>query len=407
MSDPLILSVIIICHNQQDYIKAAVDSALAQETNFPFEVIVSDDGSTDNTRQILNSYADHPQIRLIFNDPALGPNPNFLAAIAQSKARYFANLEGDDYWVDVNKLQKQVDVFEKNPNVTCVATNAYFKYDNSVQLYESYVSRGLEEFSAADLISQPLGHTCTVVYKSELAASLPILDLQPYDFLMHILYAKKGQVMRLPDYTSVYRVHDDSLWSAHSSAVKLRKMQDLQDYLQTQNLLKSKEEKKAWAYRKLKPDIDKYWRAFWFDKAVWELEQFDKEQSLFPAQYHLCNMYMGLHRWPQFRATLYRLRDERPDDPDLDFFEARFLQQIQRFKDLQRFTEAKIEQYPDHFGLHHFHLKAVTQLGTHQDINDRTAQLISRFESAPPLQTRLGQAVREAGTAADRKKAAS
>lgn len=115
MSEPL-LSVCLITYNHEKYIKEAIDGVLMQKVNFAWELIIADDFSTDGTREILFEYKKkYPDfIKLILQEKNVGPAKNWMDLITYPKSDYIAYFEGDDYWTDSNKLQKQVDFMEAN-----------------------------------------------------------------------------------------------------------------------------------------------------------------------------------------------------------------------------------------------------------------------------------------------------
>ena len=126
------LSVIFITYNHEKYVKKALMSILAQETDFPFEVVVGDDMSTDNTRCIIEEIAkDYPeheptgpndrQVRFVKRDKNTGrPTLNVYETTYECKGDYLAYLEGDDYWIGTDKLQKQVDFLENHKEYIAV-----------------------------------------------------------------------------------------------------------------------------------------------------------------------------------------------------------------------------------------------------------------------------------------------
>ncbi len=122
------LSVIFITYNHKDYVEKALRSVLAQETDFPFEVVVGEDCSTDGTQEILKSiakeYPEHEpagpndrQVRLFLREENTGGRPtlNVYETTQRCTGEYLAYLEGDDYWTDTHKLQKQVTFLEEHP----------------------------------------------------------------------------------------------------------------------------------------------------------------------------------------------------------------------------------------------------------------------------------------------------
>src|ERR1041384_1572484 len=118
------ISVSFITYNHAQYVAQAVDGALMQQTNMPFEIVIGEDMSTDGTREIVKNYQSrYPErIRLLLHDRrnaslANGKptgNWNFANNIKNCRGRYVALLDGDDYWTSAKKLQKQVDYLEQN-----------------------------------------------------------------------------------------------------------------------------------------------------------------------------------------------------------------------------------------------------------------------------------------------------
>ncbi len=118
MSDPK-LSVVFITYNHEPFIRKALDGVLMQETDFDFKIVVGEDCSTDNTRAILLEYKEkYPEkIKLLFREKNLGcPTLNVYQTAMECRGEYLAFLEGDDYWTDPHKLQKQVDFLESHPD---------------------------------------------------------------------------------------------------------------------------------------------------------------------------------------------------------------------------------------------------------------------------------------------------
>lgn len=125
MSEPL-LSVCLITYNHVKYIKEAIEGVLMQKVNFTWELIIADDCSTDGTREIVLEFKQkYPEfIKLIFQKKNVGPAKNWLDLITYPKSDYIAYIEGDDYWTDSNKLQKQVDFMEANMKYSFCFHNA-------------------------------------------------------------------------------------------------------------------------------------------------------------------------------------------------------------------------------------------------------------------------------------------
>ena len=116
MNNPT-LSICLIAYNHKEFINKAIDGILMQETNFDWNLIVADDFSTDGTRDILLDYKNKfpTKIELILQEKNVGAAQNWIDLMKAPRSKYIAYLEGDDYWTDPLKLQKQVDFLEANP----------------------------------------------------------------------------------------------------------------------------------------------------------------------------------------------------------------------------------------------------------------------------------------------------
>lgn len=132
------VSIICTNYNKGPWISEALDSFLAQQTSFDVEIIVIDDASTDHSRQILMDYqASFPdRIRLIVNEVNLGIARTWVKACLEAKGQYIARCDGDDYWTDTLKLQKQVDLLDSSPDSKWSNTDFDF-VDTDVSLFRA------------------------------------------------------------------------------------------------------------------------------------------------------------------------------------------------------------------------------------------------------------------------------
>ena len=120
------VSVVVTTYNHRDYISECLEGILMQQTTFPFEIILGEDASTDGTREVCKAYAEKYSdiIRLflrsrgdvIYIEGHPTGRSNFMESLKVSKGKYIALCEGDDYWTDPLKLQKQVDFLEAHPD---------------------------------------------------------------------------------------------------------------------------------------------------------------------------------------------------------------------------------------------------------------------------------------------------
>src|SRR5438128_1378970 len=108
------VSVILVTYNHGQYVAEALDSILGQQTQFPFELIITEDCSTDGTRDIVTAYANKnpDKIRVLFSESNINTNYVMSRAIAVARGEYVALIDGDDFWTCKKKLQRQVDFLD-------------------------------------------------------------------------------------------------------------------------------------------------------------------------------------------------------------------------------------------------------------------------------------------------------
>ncbi len=135
MNTPPLVSVRLVTYNHEKWIAQCLESILMQRTDFPFEVIVGEDCSTDGTLEIVLAYAErHPdKIRVLPAEANLGAMTNSYRVQQACRGKYHAMIEGDDYWIDPLKLQKQVDFMEANPDMTLCFHNVFVVNDGQPQ----------------------------------------------------------------------------------------------------------------------------------------------------------------------------------------------------------------------------------------------------------------------------------
>ena len=118
-----IVTILMPAYNHEKYISQAIESVLAQKTNYPYELLIHDDGSTDSTLAIAQNYATKfsDKIKIFTEEENQGLLKSYKRLIEQSNGKYLAILESDDYWLDENKLQIQIDFLESNSDYGIVA----------------------------------------------------------------------------------------------------------------------------------------------------------------------------------------------------------------------------------------------------------------------------------------------
>ena len=218
------LSVICLTYNHAAYIRQALDGFVMQKTNFDFEVLIHDDASTDGTADIIREYQQkYPKIiKPIFQTENLyyqnkSISKNFVYPLI--KGEYVAFCEGDDYWTDENKLQKQVDFLDAHPDYAVCFHPVTVKWEDNSGKHDEIFPKPRYRFykktlELADLLKHNFIQTNSVVYRWRLKDNVDLLpdEILPGDYFLHLLHAQVGKIGFLPDVMGVYRRHCDSVW---------------------------------------------------------------------------------------------------------------------------------------------------------------------------------------------------
>ncbi len=213
------VSVLMTTYNQEKYIRDAIKGVLIQKTKFAIELIIGEDHSTDSTRDICNEYKHtNPEIiRILPSETNLGPLPNFNKCLEECNGKYIAICEGDDYWTDPLKLQKQVDFLNDNPDYAIVHTNKKVLLDDKIYDDKQIIINSGEVFE--DLLCSNTICTLTVMVRSGIfkeavkrVTSHPeISKLVAHDYAFWLEIALEYKIGFLNDVTGVYRFLPESL----------------------------------------------------------------------------------------------------------------------------------------------------------------------------------------------------
>ncbi len=233
-----LVSICCVTYNHEKFITASLDSMLMQETNFPFEIIIRDDCSTDKTATIVKDYAEKfphivTTILEIENQYSKGVNP-FVPVYKKAVGKFVAILEGDDYWRDVSKLQKQVDFLDKNDDYILSYHNSIV-VDEDNQLVKEARSLSPKDYTREQMLcGEAYVQTNTVMFRRVFnLLSHAQLDgvLSGDTVLWHLLgrYGK-GKYQENIIYAA-YRVHPGGVWSNLDNVELLRNGIGLQQEL--------------------------------------------------------------------------------------------------------------------------------------------------------------------------------
>jgi len=220
-----LVSISCVTFNQAPYIRECLDGFLMQQTDFAFEIIINDDASTDGTKEIIEEYTKkYPEIFFPFyqteNQYSKGIRGMMLRFnFPRCRGKYIALCEGDDYWTDPLKLQKQVNFLEENEDVNLCFHRANLLQNNEFILHP--IPDGFEgkSFSYIELLRHfNFITTASVVFRKPEKFHFPkwYFSLPFGDLGMYKLFLDEKKIHCLKDVMSVYRIHEKGVWSSLS-----------------------------------------------------------------------------------------------------------------------------------------------------------------------------------------------
>ncbi|MBB3840922.1 glycosyltransferase involved in cell wall biosynthesis [Runella defluvii] len=207
------VSVTILTYNQKQFIGKAIESALSQKTNFDVEILVGDDCSTDGAQETILAYQEkYPdKVKAVLHSKNLGQNGlfNTIETLKLAKGTYIAPMDGDDYWTDDQKLQRQVDFMEAHPDFSACFHNALITYEDGTPSHELNSPDQKEVITAADLVGEDeiwFMATSAVMFKNGIMHYPDwFLKSSSGDIPRYVILAKHGPIGYVPGVMSVYR----------------------------------------------------------------------------------------------------------------------------------------------------------------------------------------------------------
>lgn len=221
---PILVSISCITYNHAPYIRQCLDGFMMQQTNFAFEVLIHDDASTDGTTDIIKEYeAQYPDIiKPIYeeeNQWVKGRRGSAVFNFPRANGKYIALCEGDDYWTDPLKLQKQVDALENNPKLV-MTSHCHDVFLQKQNILQKAVENEDYNYSLNALINGIWpAQTLTVVFRRNALDKLPSIsgDVALFYFLL-----KQGEGLRLKDSMATYRIHETGIWGGKTRINRIK-----------------------------------------------------------------------------------------------------------------------------------------------------------------------------------------
>lgn len=223
--DTPLVSIICLTYNHAEYIRQCLEGFLMQQTDFSFEIIVHDDASTDGTAIIVKEYAEKYPDRFVpvlqtVNQYSQGVSIGKTFLYPLAKGKYIAECEGDDYWTDPLKLQRQVDFLENHPDYVLCSTDCMMMVEKTGEVFQ-WILGTEDDITPEYLIIDNRIATLTTLYKKSVLTDY-LNGVEPFmppflmgDYPLWLYFASRGKIRKLPYNTAMYRNREGSL--SHSS----------------------------------------------------------------------------------------------------------------------------------------------------------------------------------------------
>lgn len=212
------VSILCITYNHINFIRQTLDGFLMQRTNFAFEILIHDDASTDGTTEIIQEYAQkYPDIvKPIYevnNQYSTGKFDFIWDMYKAARGQYIATCEGDDYWIDENKLQLQTEYLDKNRDCTVCFHPVRVVSENSYEEYSIFPeSNNAEDFTIVNLLKSNYIQTNSVMYRKKSHYDDVFIKAMPGDWYTHLYHAAAGKIGFIDKTMSAYRRHEGGVW---------------------------------------------------------------------------------------------------------------------------------------------------------------------------------------------------
>lgn len=232
--EPLV-SICMPTYQHQPFIGQAIDGVLRQQCTFTKELLLYDDASTDGTQEICRQYASaNPEIVFLENDKNLGITSSAARLFLAAKGKYIAICEGDDFWVDPEKLQKQVTFLEAHPGHTIAASNARLISGDGLTIRETNLPGGdftIDNFRSGNYLG---ASTASIVFRKDCIdiEAMSLLALAPYlDWALSLVCLRRGPGHCFSEVMTVYRRHSLGAWSSMTEEEQQGGIQIMQDFV--------------------------------------------------------------------------------------------------------------------------------------------------------------------------------
>ncbi len=206
----------MLAYNQERYIDEAIHSIMAQVTDYSFELVIGNDASTDSTGEKCEEWRKRypDNIVLINREKNIGLQQNFIQSYSLCRGEYVAICEGDDFWCNKHKLQRQAEFLDNNPDYSCC-------FHRVINYYEDRGTKSLSNggqrviTDIMDLARSNYISNVSSMFRRRLFGELPewFAQVSTYDYAIHLLNAQYGKIYYMKSPMAVYRQHGKAIWS--------------------------------------------------------------------------------------------------------------------------------------------------------------------------------------------------
>lgn len=216
----VLVSINCITYNHEAYIRHAIEGFLMQRTEFAYEILIGEDCSTDRTREIVEGYRKQfpDKIRIITSQNNVGPSENSLRLLEASQGKYIALCEGDDYWTDPYKLQKQVDYMENHSDCTLCFHGAKIFDEGKQKMISDIKPYANSRISPVEDIIFGGGGFCptaSLLFRKQSVEQLPLFFQKAHvgDYPLQMYLASQGYAYYMDEMMAVYRYGAEMSWN--------------------------------------------------------------------------------------------------------------------------------------------------------------------------------------------------
>ena len=226
MSETPLVSICCISYNHARFIKQCLEGFAIQKTDFSYEILIFDDASQDNTQTIIKDFAkQHDHIAMFLQSENQWSKKKYGLIdwlFPAAKGKYIALCEGDDYWTDALKLQKQVGFLEANPDYNICFHEVGIFNQSKNEIESNNITRNvLETTDINDLAKGNYIHTPSVVMRNNFTLPKWFNKTSIGDWSLYMIVVNDKKIKKLDEVMAVYRVHNDSIWSQKTNEFRI------------------------------------------------------------------------------------------------------------------------------------------------------------------------------------------